>query len=353
MYFKTFSTLTILATSTTFMTGCPGIDEMVRDAMADCNKAYDEGNSTLNAHFADALKCCLKRLPDDPAGYAACTRAVNDAKEDANDTMDDAHAACVSQNIEVLKATTLSIIAITQAAVKAACDTTKVFNVTLSNNGEYNNVAQTLDSPEEIGIELSGRALALHQLPDGSNNNTRYSASLKGTVTFAMDPLPLAMPTTVHLTMSLPQNHHEPGIVHSMRVEVAGGGVFESPESFQGSVYRNNEGRRVMNVVLVDASSSANGDDIPVGVALELPFTISGNRIRISTGGEMVATEQIAPVAPNAIADWHRDFTVDMTDYAFFMESFASGLCDLNGDGETDELDIEFFEERFWAEFEG
>ena len=334
--------------------GCASTDDMVERSLTNCDSAYQTGRSAIQRSFDEALKCCNKLLAaGDTAGYAACTAAVATARAEALGNLDGAHTACIGANAAALGAAIDSIKEIVETATKAACDLGTVLNVTQSINGEVANVSEPLNRPEAIRIELSGRALGIHQLPDGANTNSRYTATLSGSVTFEMGPMPIAMPAKVHLTMSIPQNQHEHGIVHTMRLEVAGGGVFESPESFQGSVYRNNEGRRVMNVVLVDASSSANGDDIRVGIALELPFTISGNRIRISTGGQMVATEQIAPVAPNAIADWRRDFTVDMTDYAFFMESFASGLCDLNGDGETDELDIEFFEERFWAEFEG
>ena len=356
MHLKTLSTLGILAASSTFMTGCPGVDKIVEDAMADCNAAYDRAQTTINDLFDDAMKCCNKKLPDDPAGYAACAEAVNDSRKAALEQTGSAHAACVSQDIEVLKATTQSIIDLTNAATKAACDVSKIFNISQSTNGEYNNTTPA-DNYEVVRVELSGRSIALQQIPgegpQDDSSNTHYNATLNGSVSFASGDEFIALPAKARLSLSFPQNQHESGIVHSVWLKVPGAGVFESPESFQGTL-SNTDGRGfLINTVLVSANQPSDTDGLKTGLAVELPLSISGNRIFISTGNEMVSIEEVAPVAPNAIADWHRDFVVDMVDYSFFMESFASGYCDLNGDGETNDLDIEVFEDRFWAEFEG
>lgn len=346
-------TLTILGTlaSTTLFVGCASTNDLVIKATADCNAAYTEGRSSIQDHFDDASSCCKDWLPENPAAYAACEAAVDEARNNALDTLDEAHSACVSNNLDVLAAAIDSIKDIVKTAIEAACGEPKVFNVTQSLRGDYANVTPLFDEIEGVRVDLSGRAMAIHDIPEGGGTS-HYTASLSGSIALATDKGFVALPAKARLAMSIPQELHAPGTVHSVQLEVAGAGVFESPESYEGTIHRNGAGRFVINAVLVDANSTADGDVIQTGIALELPLVLDGNRMRLSTGG-MVEPEKLAPLAPNAIADWHRNFTVDMMDYAFFMESFASGYCDLNGDGETDGLDIEIFEDRFWSAFEG
>ena len=132
-------------------------------------------------------------------------------------------------------------------------------------------------------------------------------------------------------------------------------GSFEASTSVPSTLKRTDNSGYLICVTLKDAGTDTDDGEpsSQAGLYLEIPLTINGQRAKAGTNGNFVNPQSLAPVAPNGIADWQRDFTVDMTDYAAFFEDFAQGVIDLNADGETNDLDIEIFEDRFWSEFEG
>ena len=81
---------------------------------------------------------------------------------------------------------------------------------------------------------------------------------------------------------------------------------------------------------------------------LEVPVAMDHRGI--SFVANETPSAEIAPVAPNAWADWRRDFVVNLEDYYAFFTDFAAGEADANGDGATDDRDAELFLEFFYDE---
>ncbi len=92
----------------------------------------------------------------------------------------------------------------------------------------------------------------------------------------------------------------------------------------------------------------------PVGVCgltsdawFEFPIELRSGRVAITAVG--MAGLDLAPQVPDVIADWNEDRQVDQLDYVAFMEDLIHGRVDLDGDGESNEADLAFFESR-WHE---
>lgn len=83
----------------------------------------------------------------------------------------------------------------------------------------------------------------------------------------------------------------------------------------------------------------------------EFPIHVDGDWIEF--GGVGMTGLEIAPQAPNAVADWNGDRVVDEFDMVDFYEDFADGPFDLDGDGEVTDADVAYFEQRFFENSNG
>lgn len=83
----------------------------------------------------------------------------------------------------------------------------------------------------------------------------------------------------------------------------------------------------------------------------EFPIRIDGGWIEFGSVG-MTGLE-IAPQAPNAVADWNGDRVVDEFDMVDFYEDFADNPFDLDGDGAVTDADVAYFEQRFFENSNG
>ena len=152
---------------------------------------------------------------------------------------------------------------------------------------------------------------------------------------------------------NLPRDRRSDGTIHSLTLALHGMPVMEIAEGHPSTVKTLDNGGHLICAVLKPRIPFTDADAPIFGCYVEIPIFISGARARAGTSGAFVDTESIMPVAPNAIADWNRDFMVDLHDYEAFLQDFGIGLIDLNADGVTDERDLEIFEERFNDELGG
>lgn len=83
----------------------------------------------------------------------------------------------------------------------------------------------------------------------------------------------------------------------------------------------------------------------------EFPIHVDGGWIEL--GGVGMTGLEIAPQAPNAVADWNGDRVVDEFDMVAFYEDFADGPFDLDGDGAVTDADVAYFEQRFFENSNG
>ena len=148
------------------------------------------------------------------------------------------------------------------------------------------------------------------------------------------------------MTAMLPVNPHANGQVQSLSLNMNEVGQYELSQSFQGTLRPLGSGKYMIQAVL-KPSSMTESDQASFGFHVEIPFSFERGRARAGWGNTYVSVDTAFPVAPNAIADWNRDFIVDLADYAAFLADFAGGLIDLNGDGESNDADFAIFEDRF------
>ena len=334
--------------------GCKTTEQIVDASLANCTDAYAEGRSKIQNSFDDALACCKDLLPDNPQGYLECVEKVEEARQKAQESLNEAHQACVAANRELLTAHIDMIKQIVEDAIKLACELTDVFNVTQSEDGRVANVTDNSEHIEAVSIKLSGNAFSMHDVP-GEGNSGRVTVRMNGAIGIVGEDGASYVPSSVRFSSTLPANNHLPGQIQNFSLTIAGMGSYESASSVPSTLKRTDNGGYLICVTLKEAGTDIlDPDSSPqAGLYLEIPLTINGQRAKAGTNGNFVNPQSLAPVAPNGIADWQRDFTVDMTDYAAFLEDFAQGVIDLNADGETNDLDFEIFEDRFWSEFEG
>ena len=87
------------------------------------------------------------------------------------------------------------------------------------------------------------------------------------------------------------------------------------------------------------------------GIWIEVPVRVGRDGLHVIA--EEISGASFTPSAPNQIADWNSDMTVNELDYLAFFEDFALNNADATGDGNTDDYDVELFLELYDEETAG
>ncbi len=318
------------------LTGCVTPGEIARDALKDCSKAKQEGQKAINDHFAEAIKCCKDKLPDAPDAYLACMDAVNEAKAQADAGLNRAQAECIAANFTALEQQIKFIMDAVTGIIDLACRPLEAWrNLTQSVDGEMRNISSPITA-EEIQIETRGPVM---QSLEGSSRIITNQQGRVDLVPFGGGEV-ISADLRVMLDADLPQRSRD-GVVHRLEISGQGIGELTLDPDLPARLVDANGAMRIEAVVF-----DSDAED-PRSMVISLPFRFRGGTGAISTG--WVEADAVTPVAPNAIADWHRDFTVDEFDYAAFLADFAAYRIDLDGDGESTDADIAYFE-AIWTE---
>ena len=359
---RTFSTIVISASTIFFGgTGCMTTERVVEASLADCGKAYQEGRKKIRDAFDDALSCCRNMLPGDPSGYATCVQKVEQSRRFAQQSLNDAHQACVDANTELLTAEVTAIFEVVDRAIKAACEVIDVISIVRSGDSDrMANLTSPVLEYQAMAIDLNGTVTGLDTQPitpqsleTHQRSNRLISANMQGTIKGMNSEGIHDTSVQVRMVATLPRNARRHGTIHNFLLELHGMPAMEIAEGFASTLKAQDDGGHLICAVLKPRIPFTDADAPIFGCYVEIPIFISGARARAGTSGAFVDTESIMPVAPNAIADWNRDFMVDLHDYEAFLQDFGIGLIDLNADGVTDERDLEIFEERFNDELGG
>ena len=120
-------------------------------------------------------------------------------------------------------------------------------------------------------------------------------------------------------------NGRRDGVVNRLDVSIDGMGEFVLDPDLPARITGTDGSMRI------EAGLYADNVEAPSSFMISLPLSIRGGTASIRTNG-WISVDDIMPVAPNGVADWHRDFIVDEHDYAAFLADFATAPIDLNGD---------------------
>ncbi|MEE2972471.1 MAG: hypothetical protein VX672_05045 [Planctomycetota bacterium] len=320
------------------MTGCMTPRTVAERAIENCDEAMQKGKKKLEDHFAEARRCCLKLLPDNPAGYADCEKAVNDAKKEADRALAEAEAACIEANFTLLEEQVEFIFNAIDRIIDLACGPLEVFQgVVESENGEARNLTEPLPDVERVSIRTSGVVM---QSVEGSS---RFFTQQVGWIQLIGGPDHGGSTPRIQVLVDAdaPQGRRA-GVVRRLDISIQGLGKFVLAPDSSASI-RGDGGRMTIDAVVFDPAH-----DSPTARAVSLPFDLRGGVGSIRTAG-WVSIDEILPVAPNGVADWHRDFVVDEYDYAAFLADFSNHQIDLDGDGAATTADVEYFE-HLWIE---
>ena len=338
-------------------TGCRTTEQIVEASLADCGEAYNKGRDKIQDSFDEALDCCKELLPANPAGYADCVQKVEDARQTANDSLDAAHQACVDANTSLLTSHVEAITDVVKDAVKTACSVIDVIGVTKNAAGDQ--AANILDNSDGVdSIQLSLRGIVSQANIGGSADvfegqpgmpsivSRRIQVQLGGTISSMFGDGTYTTGISATMTATLPGNRHGSGTIQHLDLKLAGVGEYELARGFQSTLKPTGAGQYLIQAVFKPSSDTQN-EQATFGFYAEIPFSMDRGRAKAGWGNTYVPVNTALPVAPNAIADWNRDFVVDMYDYAAFLADFAEGVIDLNGDGESNDADFAVFEDRF------
>lgn len=339
------SALKTFAIATTILllplTGCMTPGDVARKAMDNCDAARKKGQEKIDDHFDEARKCCLKLLPDSPAEYLECQKAVNEAKAKADQGLNDAEVACIAANFTVLEEQISFIFETLEGVIDLACAPLDRFrNIAWSEGGEVRNVSSPLPASDGVQVETTGSVI---QSLEGSG---RFVTSQRGRIQMinAFDSDVVTGSLEVMIDGEMPRGRRS-GVVNRLVVSIGGMGRFVLDPDLPARIVAVDGGMRI------EAGIHASDVESPSSFVISLPLRVRGATASIRTNGWTDADE-IMPVAPNAVGDWYRDFTVDEHDYAAFLADFSAAPIDLDGDGDSNDADIAYFEER-WIEAMG
>ena len=359
---RTFSAIAISASTMLFAsTGCMTPSRVAEASLADCGKAYTKGRERIQDAFDEALDCCRDMLPGNPDGYSSCVRRVEESRRNAQDSLSEAHQACVDANTDLLTTQIEVLFDVVDRAIKVACEVVDVVNIVRSDDSEQlANLTNPMIEYDAMAIDLSGTVIGFDMQPitpqsldAHARSNSLITARMRGTVKGMNLQGIHSASAEVQMRANLPRDRRSGGTIHSLTLALQGMPVMEIAEGHPSTVKTLDNGSHLICAVLKPRVPFSDSAEPVFGYYVEIPMAISGNRVQAGTSGAFLETESIMPVAPNAIADWNGDFMVDLNDYESFLQDFAIGLIDLNADGATDELDLDIFEDRFNRELGG
>lgn len=323
------------------LTGCMTPGQVANKALKNCDAAKQKGQEKIEDHFAEARKCCLKFLRESPADYLECQKAVNEAKAEADQALNDAEADCIAANFTALEEQIEFIFGTIERILDVACAPLDRFRrIVRSEQGEVRNISSPI--PEADGVSLKASGVVMQGL-EGSG---RFITHQRGRIQMisAIDSELTTGDVAVVIDAETPSGRRD-GVVNRLQVSIGGMGEFVLDPDLPARITGSDGSMRI------EAGVYAADAEAPSSFMISLPLSIRGGTGSIRTNG-WINPDEILPVAPNGVADWHRDFSVDEHDYAAFLADFATGRIDLNGDGRSDDADVAFFEER-WIESMG
>lgn len=324
------------------LTGCMTPGQAATEALKNCDKAKQKGQEKIEDHFDDARKCCLKLLPDSPAEYLECQKAVNDAKADADKGLNDAEIACIAANFTALEQQIKFIFDTLEGVIDLACAPLDRFRgIVQSERGEVRNVSSPL--PVADGVLVKTMGSVIHEV-EGSG---RFVTSQRGRIQIlnAFDSDVMNGSVELLIDAEMPRARRD-GAVHRLEISIEGMGRLVLDPDLPARI------AGVDGSMRIEAGVHGGDTESPSSFVISLPLNVQDGTASIRTNG-WVDPDEIMPVAPNAVADWYRDFSVDEHDYAAFLADFSTAPIDLDGDGISNDADVAYFEERWIEAMEG
>ena len=306
----------------------------------------------------DAMKCCNNKADGTPEGTAArdeCLRNLQDKSSELANKIFDFQTACEAGNVEDQE----ELKGIIEGILRSICR--GILVRTLSDN---KNVVSPLR--EVAALSVTTTALNDVIIVDrlGRNNTARSSQAKKsnrfsgdftifsnqggsgggnvaGTIAWRNAPVAFSQST---------QRRYVPTEFSMKLTGYLGEANFDLVADPDNVILINSGGGGVLKA-LVSIDAPGRIGLLTPEFWMEVPVQMGRNGIAVSFEG--LSGNDVAPLAPDQLADWNSDLKVDMLDYAAFMVSLASNGADLTFDGASDSDDLAVFEESFYANFDG